>query len=64
MSCQDPKNVEASTPAKEAGRAVPRNGSGADTAFLAMVRKRKGQAGEATDGSSIAPANTPVPPKQ
>ena len=46
MSPVEPKE-DTDPPAPAPGGAVPRNGSGADTAFLAMVKKRKGRDGDA-----------------
>ncbi|HSI54888.1 MAG: hypothetical protein ACAH21_13420 [Ramlibacter sp.] len=43
MGAAQPKK-EPPAPAPNGG--VPRNGSGADTAFMAMVKKRKGQDGD------------------
>ena len=46
MNATEPKK-DSSAPAPVPNGAVPRNGSGADTAFMAMVKKRKGRDGDA-----------------
>ncbi|MDB5872015.1 MAG: hypothetical protein JWQ07_1457 [Ramlibacter sp.] len=55
MSSDDATRKDGTPPAPspDANGAVPRNGSGADTAFMAMVKKRQRQAG---DGAQPQPA--------
>ena len=65
MSAVEPSPMGAAEPKKEPpapvpNGGVPRNGSGADTGFMAMVKKRKGQDGDEPPAQPRKPdANKP-----